>query len=157
MNEYHSIYDPPKTPAIYVMYAGKKESHVAYVGLASKLQSRLYQHFVKRDSSVMSGGSATGLNPDYISKVIWWEHELFVDKDTRQAAELVAFGFFDPTLKSRGKPTKNAKKISNDPAFKKEMSQLFESEPNGVYYPQTLDNLHKRIIELEKRVSLLEK
>jgi excinuclease UvrABC nuclease subunit len=67
--------DVPKGPAIYAMYGGEPpRSWVAYVGDAGNLRQRLTQHFVNRDSSVVTGTSAAGLNIDHVTRVDWWEH-----------------------------------------------------------------------------------
>jgi excinuclease UvrABC nuclease subunit len=62
----------PNLPAIYAMYGGQGRSrYVAYVGLATKLKSRVEQHLVRRDSSVTTGVSAVSLNPEYVTEVRW--------------------------------------------------------------------------------------
>src|SRR5687767_5777810 len=87
----------PRTPGLYVLYGGAgRYEHPAYVGVATSLRGRLHQHFVRRDSSVVTGTSAAGLNIDHVRAVEWWEHPLFKKKVPREAAELVAFDFFDP-------------------------------------------------------------
>src|SRR3954451_13493235 len=99
----------PQRPAVYVLYGGRGQSgFVAYVGDAGKLRDRLIQHFVVRDSSVVTGASATGLNIEHIRRIHWWEHERFIHADDLHAGELVAFDFFDPALRSRSRPRKTA-------------------------------------------------
>jgi hypothetical protein len=92
------------------MYAGEPpRTWVAYVGMASDLHGRLFQHFVRRDSSVVAA-AAVRLDLDYIRFVDWWEDEQFTDGAVRHAAELVAFDVFEPGLRSRGNPTAAARR-----------------------------------------------
>jgi hypothetical protein len=94
----------PRAPAVYAMYAGEPpRTWVAYVGMASDLHGRLFQHFVRVDSSVVAA-AAVRLDLDYIRYVDWWEHEQFTYGAGRHAAELVAFDVFEPLLRSRGIP-----------------------------------------------------
>lgn len=68
-----SISELPGAPAVYAMYGGLgRAAYVAYVGLASNLRQRLTQHFIRRDSSVVTGAAAVSLNPDLITRVEWW-------------------------------------------------------------------------------------
>ena len=99
-----SISELPNSPAVYAMYGGHDRMRfVAYVGVADKLKRRIIQHLVNRDSSVATGTSAVGLNPDYVTEVRWWEHPRFNDWNVLVAAELMAFEVFDPALRSRGR------------------------------------------------------
>ena len=72
--------------------------------MAGNLHRRLIQHFVNRDSSVVTGTSAAGLNIDYVRHVDWWEEAGFADPDRLRAAELVAFNVFEPALRSSLSP-----------------------------------------------------
>jgi hypothetical protein len=64
----------PGVSAMYAMYGGRGRGlHVAYVGIADDLRGRISQHLIKRDSSVTTGTSAVGLNPDLISEIRWRE------------------------------------------------------------------------------------
>jgi hypothetical protein len=92
----------PRVPALYVMLGGSPR-FAAYVGIGGDLRERVSQHLVKRDSSVVTGTTAVGLNPDHVREVDWWEHEGFSDRERLEAAELVAFDVFDPALRSRGR------------------------------------------------------
>lgn len=59
--------DVPKAPAVYAMYGGlPPRTWVAYVGIAGNVQQRLLQHFDRRDSSVVTGVSAVGINIDAV-------------------------------------------------------------------------------------------
>ena len=78
MIELTTITDLPNVPAVYAMYGGQGRSrYVAYVGLGSKLRSRVEQHLIRRDSSVTTGVSAVSLNPDFVTEVRWWEYPAF--------------------------------------------------------------------------------
>ena len=98
--------------------ASRRRTWVAYVGMAGDLNRRLIQHFVNRDSSVVTGASAAGLNIDLVRRVDWWEHPSFGDGDALHAAELIAFEVLDPALRSRGNPRKNALTKVDDQAFR---------------------------------------
>ena len=97
-----SISKLPNVPAIYAMYGGKRSKYIAYVGMADKLKRRIEQHLINRDSSVTTGTSATGLNPDHVTELRWWENPKFSNRNFLHASELVAFDLFQPTLRSRG-------------------------------------------------------
>jgi hypothetical protein len=152
-----SISDLPNIPAVYALYGGQGHGlYVAYVGVADKLKNRIRQHLVRRDSSVTTGTSAAGLNPDYVTEVRWWEHSTFADRYVLEAAELVAFDELEPALRSRGKVTDSAKQLYSDNSWRQEMFRLFSSEPTGyLIIPSLLDALD-RIADLERRVELLE-
>src|SRR5262245_8537370 len=107
----------PHVPAVYAMYAGEPpRTWVAYVGMASDVHGRLFQHFVRRDSSVVAA-AAVRLDLDYIRFVEWWEHEDFKDSAIRHAAELIAFDVFEPVLRSRGNPIAAALEHYEDRKF----------------------------------------
>ena len=59
--------------------------------MADNLGRKVKQHLVNRDSSVTTGTSAAGLNPDHTRAVQWWADGGFSDRTTLTAAELVAF------------------------------------------------------------------
>ena len=122
----------PKKPAIYAMYGGEPpRSWVAYVGDAGNLRQRLTQHFVNRDSSVVTGTSAAGLNIDHVTRVDWWEHPRLEEEDSRRAAELVAFDVLEPALRSRGNPRQAARELYADPDFNEELASVFRAPPTG--------------------------
>ena len=100
----------PRAPAVYAMYESGR--WVAYVGMAGQRHSRLSQHFVRRDSSVVTPAAPVRLDIDHIRCVDWWEHESLADRDVLHAAELVAFDVLDPVLRSRGSPTAAARDVS---------------------------------------------
>ena len=152
-----SISDLPNIPAVYALYGGQGHGlYVAYVGVADKLKNRIRQHLVRRDSSVTTGTSAAGLNPDYVTEVRWWEHSRFADRYVLEAAELAAFDELEPALRSRGKVTNSVKQLCSDNSWRQEMHRLFSSEPAGyLIIPSLLDALD-RIADLERRVELLE-
>ena len=155
-----SFSDLPNYPAVYVMYGGRgRGSHVAYVGITKVLRNRIIEHLVKRDRSVATGTTAVVLNPEYVTEVKWWERPKFSDKEYRQAAELVAFDVFEPSLKSRAQIKKESKQLYEDEKFREEMLALFSGEPTGHITILTLQDaldkikvLERRIIELEKRI-----
>ena len=104
---------------------------VAYVGLVSNRRTRLTQHFVRRDSSVVTGTTAVGLNVDHVRAVFWWQHPLFGDEGARHAAEFVAFDVLDPALRSRGSVTSAALALYEDAKFESAMEVLFRGPPTG--------------------------
>lgn len=126
--------------------------NVAYVGSSSNLKNRIRDHIIRRNSSVVTGVSATVLNPDKVSHICWWcPEEALSDKDHLEAAELVAFEVLNPSLRSRGSDTARAQSILGDAAFQETMENLFRSEPCGLYYPMTFDNLVYWTREFERR------
>ena len=159
MNIIQSISQLPKVAAVYAMYGGRGRSkYVAYVGIAKSLRSRAEQHLVRRDSSVTTGASAVSLNPDLVTEVRWWEHPTFGERETLEAAELVAFEVLEPVLRSRGGITEQAREIYSGEAFRTDMNEVFQGECAGTLIIPSLqdalgmiDDLRKRVAELEKR------
>lgn len=115
------------------------------------------QHLVRQDSSVATWTSAAGLNPDYITEIRWWEYPDFLKRHVLEAAELMAFEVLDPTLRSRENIQEKAIQLFGDEKFREEMRLLFSSEPKGRLIIPTLKDALKRIKELERRVTALEK
>src|SRR4051812_11293511 len=149
--------EAPRKPGIYVMYGGVGwYEHVAYVGVAKNLRGRLQQHFIRRDSSVVTGTSAAGLNIDQVRAVEWWEHEKFSKKVQREAAELVAFKFFDPALRSRGKPSTAARELATDVDFVEEVNSILIGGVTGRVTLPTLAELGEAVRELVARVDELQ-
>lgn len=127
------------------------------MGIADRLRNRIEQHLVRRDSSVATSTSATGLNPDYVTELRWWSHQKFADRRALEAAELVAFDIFNPTLRSRGNITGRARELCNQKGFKEEMKELLEHEATGQLIFQTLQDVLDRITRSEERITALEK
>ena len=151
-----SVAQLPNDPAIYAMYGGGERRWVAYVGMAGHVRQRVEQHLVLRDSSVATGTSTVGLNPDHVRAVEWWQHSLFSDKTDRAAAELVAFDVLEPALRSRGGINKLARERAGQPDFRAQMVALFKGPPTGRVLLPTFDELVERIEELERRLESLE-
>jgi hypothetical protein len=140
------------------MYGGQRTNlYVAYIGVANKLKNRIQQHLIRRDSSVATGTSAVGINPDYITEVHWWQHPYFAKRDKLIAAELVAFDVFEPFLRSRGSIKKEAIDIYNDSTFQDEMRELFTGKPTGRLILFALQDALRKIEELEQKVDALER
>jgi hypothetical protein len=149
--------DVPSAPAVYAMYGGEHpRTWVAYVGIAGNLQGRLIQHFVRRDSSVVTGSSAVGVNIELVTHVNWWEDQKFSDDDHRHAAEMVAFDVLDPALRSRGNTRRTARDLAADPSFRDAMSRLFAGQPSGQFVPPRLGQVAVDVRELTERVRRLE-
>lgn len=147
----------PALPSVYVMHGGDMpRTWPAYVGIAQDLQGRLLQHFVRRDSSVVTGTAAAGLNIEGVRFVDWWSRPALADKSYREAAELVAFDLLNPALRSRGRPTAAAAALAAQPAFQEEVQEMFSSPPDGRYWPPRLDGLAERVRVLEARLAELE-
>jgi hypothetical protein len=143
----------PQSPAIYLLEDFKQNA--AYVGMSEKLQDRLKQHFIRRDSSVTTGVSAAVLNIDQVRCARWWLHETFSDPVSLNAAELVAFDVFEPTLRSLGRVSAKVRKLYQDPEFNRSARDLFTQPSNGEYHPLNLRNLLARIESLEQKVDSL--
>jgi len=153
-----SISELPNTPAVYALYGGQGRGlYVAYVGVADALKRRIIQHLVSRDSSVATGTSAVGLNPDYVTEVRWWEHSEFVERHVLEAAELVAYDVLDPALSSRGNMRQKAKQLYANEEFRQKMRSLFAGEPAGRLRILTLQDVIERIVEMEERLKAVER
>jgi hypothetical protein len=154
-----SIADVPRVPALYVIYGGEGVGRgwVAYVGIAGNLRSRLDQHFIRRDSSVVTGASAVGLNLEHVRYVDWWTNVLFEDDDRRHAAELVAFDVLDPALRSRGRPRQAALSYLNDPSFVTNVRQVLSAPAAGRFVPPKVADLGTAVADLQRRVDALER
>lgn len=145
--------DVPRGPAVYAMYGGEPpRTWVAYVGMAGDLNRRLVQHFVNRDSSVVTGTAAAGLNVEWVRLVRWWEDSLFADPHALHAAELVAFDVLDPALRSRGTPSQAALDRYRDDGFRRRMEALFRGAANGELKPPRAYDLDRRLREVEARL-----
>ena len=154
--DFSAISTLPETPAVYALYAGRQRAYVAYVGVAGKLRSRMVQHFLRRDSSVTTGTSAVSLDPDQITELVWWENSEFGNKDVLEAAELVAFDVFEPTLRSRGGIRASSHQVYQEHEFNQRMRTVFESAPSGrVTFPDLRDAFD-RISQLETRLAAIE-
>ncbi len=152
-----TISELPSNPAVYALYGGRgNEKDVAYVGIARNLKQRIFQHLVRRDSSVTTGVSVASLNAEHVTKVRWWEHSDFSNNIALMAAELVAFNVLNPVLRSRGRTTDEANEYLNTPGFKREMKRFFKDGNSGEYLVPTLKVAIERIIDLEERVKRLE-
>lgn len=138
------------------MYAGEPpRTWVAYVGMAGNLHGRLFQHFIRQDSSI-AAAAAVRLDLEYVRYVEWWEHEDFSDENKRHAAELVAFDVFEPVLRSRGNPSRPAVELYEDPTFRDKFDRFFRGEPAGRMFHARLPDLARQVHELEARVRTLE-
>lgn len=147
----------PRIPALYAMYGGDVgRTWVAYVGIAGNLNARLVQHFVRRDSSVVTGTSAVGLHIEHVRHVQWWLSDLLVDDNARHAAELIAFQHLDPALRSRGNPRREAVELCADPSFRRSIEQLLAAPAAGRIVPARLTDVAARLTELEARLARVE-
>jgi hypothetical protein len=157
MDTLYSIDDLPNKPAVYVLYGGKNRGlHPAYVGITDALKNRIIQHLVGRDSSIATGTSAVGLNPDHVTEVKWWESEEFTRRSALEAAELVAFEVLNPVLRSRGAIKGEAKKLYEDKEFTSKIKKLFQSQPTGRLILPSLSDLALEVSKLKKRISDIE-
>jgi hypothetical protein len=158
MHKIPRISDLPNNPAVYALYGGKGSNvFVAYVGVADKLKQRISQHLIRRDSSITTGTSIVSLNPDYVTKIEWWEFTTFSSRPILEAAEKIAFDILDPSLRSRGKIRADVHELLLDKKFQEEMKKLFEGKPTGkIEFPDFQDSLDL-IQNLEQKVERLEK
>jgi hypothetical protein len=157
MRDFSPVYNLPNVPAVYAFYSGgRRGSYAAYVGIAGKLKQRIVQHLIGRDSSVATGTSAVNLNPDFVSRINWWEHHKFEETVYLKAAEMVAFEVLNPTLRSRGIADNAAKELFKDESFKNQFRQLFEGEPTDSIGFPSLSDAMERISTLEAKVHKLE-
>ena len=145
-----SLSEIPKKPGLYILR--DRNGEVAYVGISKDVRSRIDQHLYRRDSSISTGVSTTMLNPDFVTKVEWWIRDVFSDKVSREAAELIAFDIFEPSLRSRGRSSSAAKEKLNNPGFKAQVEEILGSPPDGYHIPKNLDNLCLIVEDLVKEV-----
>ena len=151
------IADLPNCPALYALYGGTgRHAYVAYVGITDKLKRRAAQHLLTRDSSAATGTSATGINPDYVTEIRWWEHRRFSKRAGREAAELVAFKVLDPALRSRRPIGKAAQELLESSRFRKEMESLFKKKPTGHLRIPSLEQVWRRLSAVEARLERIE-
>jgi len=157
MKSMHALSDLPQKPCVYALMGGRGgNKYVAYVGIAGKLRDRVTQHLVRRDSSVTTGTSAAMLNPDYVTEIRWWHSSIFEEKVSREAAEIIAIDIMDPALRSRGRPTEEAKIKVQKEQFSSQMNDLFAHQPTGSLEIYSMQDVIEKLAELEKRISDLE-
>jgi hypothetical protein len=150
------IADLPNCPALYALYGGTgRHTYVAYVGITDKLKRRAIQHLVTRDSSAATGTSATGINPDYVTEIRWWEHRRFSKLVVREAAELVAFTVLDPALRSRKSVGAAAQGLAKDRRFRREMEMLLKN-PSGHARIPSLEQVARKLSAFEDRLERIE-
>ncbi len=156
--EVETIAGVARTPGIYAMYGGETVGRgwVAYVGIAGNLHRRLEQHVIRRDSSVVTGTSAVGVNMDRVRYIDWWTDDLLLDDDARHAAELVAFRVLDPALRSRGRPRQAALELAAGRQFFRRVRRVLTGPPGGRLVLPTLAGLSERVRALEARIAALE-
>jgi len=151
------VSDVPTDPALYVLFGGTGRSrHVAYVGISGNLRARIRQHFVRRDSSVVTGVSAAMLNPDLVTRLEWWLSEKFEEREYLQAAELVAFDEFDPTLRSRGRIRSKAETLARQTDTRDTILSMLREGPTGAVDVPTLSDALSKIERLANRIDRLE-
>jgi hypothetical protein len=140
------------------MYGGKGRGlHIAYVGVSEKLKQRVRQHLIRRNSSVTTGVSVVALNPELVCEVRWWEHPDFTQRHVLEAGELVAFEVFNPSLRSRGKPSGPARELYADESFREKTRTLFAGKSAGRLILPSLEDALERIAALEQRLAELER
>jgi len=148
----------PNCCAVYAMYGGDGgRRYVAYVGIADKLKRRIAQHLLSRDSTVATGTSAVGINPEYIKEIRWWTHDAFAERNKLEAAELVAFDVLNPALRSRRSANSAATKLYCRSRFKVQMEKLFAGKAHGRLTVVSLEDVINKVSVLEKRLMKLER
>lgn len=157
MRDFTSTSQLPDGPGVYAFLGSADVADIAYVGISKNLRSRVRQHLVRRDSSIVTGATAAVLLPDHVVGVRWWQHAELEDTGRREAAELVAFEVLDPTLRSRGKTTDKAKRAYDDASFRDAMMTLFGEPPTGSVRFPSLPDVVARLDDIERRVAALEK
>jgi hypothetical protein len=157
--EVETIGEVARTPGIYAKCGGERVGRgwVAYVGIASNLHRRLEQHVTRRDSSVVTGTSAVGVNVDHVRYIDWWTCDLLRDDEARHAAELIAFEVLEPALRSRGRPREAALTLAADDSFIERVREILTAPPAGRLILPTLAGLSERVRELETRLAAIER
>jgi hypothetical protein len=142
----------PDSPGIYCLYENKD---VIYVGLSGKLKGRLKEHFIRRDSSITTKVGAASLNPEYVTRIVWWTSAEFEDRSYLEATELVAFDHLNPVIRSRGRPSEKAKKLLNR-EMRKKIVETLEREPDGEIILSSMQDLIERLETLESKLAKLD-
>jgi hypothetical protein len=151
------ISDLPNRAALYALYGGAgTRTYVAYIGITDSLKRRAAQHLLLRDSSISTGTSAVGINPDYVTALAWWEHKRFSTRAALEAAEKVAFDVLDPALRSRGGFSKAAEVLYSSRPFRKEMETLLKKNPSGYLRIPSPEEISRRLLKLEERLDKIE-
>ena len=104
------------------------------------------------NSSVTTGLSAAYLNTESVRRARWWLDPRLEQQVWREAAELVAFDFFQPTLRSLGGISEAAKNLHSQPGFAEGVREMLSKDPSGEFFPLNLRNLLTRVEELETRL-----
>ena len=158
MRDFSPVYSLLNVPAAYALYGGHKgKIYVAYVGITGRLKQRITEHLIRQDSSVAIDTSAVILNPNYVTKLRWWEHPDFRNPAMLKAAEVVAFDVLNPVLNSRGRIDKAAQNLLSKKSFVNKMRNHFENSSNGSINFYSLTDAMDRIKALEKRIDELTK
>lgn len=159
MHKIPNISKLPNKPAVYALYGGKgSHKFIAYIGIADKLRQRVSQHLIRRDSSITTGASIVSLNPDLVTEMKWWEHELFSKREYLEAAETIAFDILDPILRSRGKITgRSTELLLEEDQFRREMVSFFLNKQSGHLIFQDFQDLAKVVEKLENEIIALNK
>jgi len=97
------------------------------------------------------------LRPEFITEVRWWAIQEFAERDVLGAAELIAFGVFEPVLRSRGQITKAAKQLSERTEFRDRMTAVFTGMPAGNLILLSFQDALRKLDEFERRIATLEK
>ena len=79
------------------------------------------------DSSVTTGVSAACLNTESVRRAKWWLDPRLEQQVWREAAELVAFDFFQPTLRSLGGISEAAKNLHSQPGFAESVREMLSN------------------------------
>jgi hypothetical protein len=153
----HHLGEIPNDPAVYGLWAGReRHAYCVYVGITDTLRRRLIQHLVTRDSSIVTGAAAATLRPELVTEVRWWCHRRFKNDTWRAAAEIVASTVLFPTLRSRGKPPRDAMELADSQEFRDEMTILFENAPTGQFKIPNLTLVGDHVATLADRLKALE-
>jgi hypothetical protein len=150
--------DVPRTPAVYAMYGGEPpRTWVAYVGMAGDIQGRLIQHFVRRDSSVVTGSSAVGVNID-LSEIrrLVGTRRLRKRRSPPRGRDDRLRGPRSCAAQSRQSPTNRETACRGDGAFRAAMKGLFKNPATGRFTPPLLWGTAVRVGRLEGRVDEME-
>jgi hypothetical protein len=96
------------------------------------------------------------LSPDLVTRLEWWLSEKFEEREYLQAAELVAFEEFDPTLRSRGRIRSKAETLAEQPDTRDTIQSMLREGPTGAVDVPTLTDALSKIERLVDRVERLE-
>jgi len=174
----------PKKPGVYSLVRSVKNQSTTewvYTGMSGNLRERVGQHLLQQTGTYSGNKNAASVNLERLTHVRWWDISHidwpddvtteYVDskkqvkvakkgeKDWKQflagAAEIIIKNRYPPMIDDQAKPKGLAPDVAKSPKFQEEIEKIIEK------YSETelpsLENLHRRINQMDSRILALEK